>query len=208
MSQSKPLLILDLDGTLICTTNQDYGGRFEELFHGSYSIIYKRPGVDEFLKFCFEHFDVAVFTAATSSYAKQIVAKLFTEEQQKTLIFIYSSNSCREIHNSFESQYDEDFLTIKDLRKKVFRKKFHGIRYPRDRVLIIDDTPSTYHYNYGCAIPIPEFRCQKGDTILIKLTNYLRILLDEEQRRITGKEAIDGSIPVSWRHIDKRNWWC
>lgn len=192
---SKPLLILDLDGTLIYTTEDNTETFNPEIIHTLCNCgvgkIYKRPGVDKFLEFCFRYFDVAIWTASGDQYADHVIGNLFTREQRDKLVFIFTSDRCTRIFNTDSLTYEAPVLYIKVLNK-VFNRHFNGIRYSRERTLILDDTPYTYCRNYGCAIPIPSFRGQDTDHWLTKLETYLLELLNTKKR---------------WRSIEKRYWW-
>jgi RNA polymerase II subunit A small phosphatase-like protein len=189
----KPLIILDLDETLVHSTREKNKKLeylkltifvdFRTIYH-----VYKRPFVDEFLDFCFEHFDVSVWTASSSAYAKEIVSLLFADRK---LQFVHTANKCisRTCRDGlFHSFSEVKFIKIKDL-KKVFR----GCRrYPKDRVLIIDDTATTFQRNYGNAIQVHEWNAKDDrDEELLDLILYLQRLL---------------AITTSWRKIEKRYW--
>lgn len=195
---SKPLIILDIDETLVHTTDDHFPDLDPQIIHKlchyeKHHTVYKRPHVDDFLKFCFEHFDVGIWTAAGAGYADWVLSYLLTEEQRKSLIFVHTENRCTQIYSMFapSSEFEYPFIKVKDL-KKIFKRKFNGIRYPRHRILIVDDTPHTYRRNYGNAIPIPSFYCSNSDRFLLKLQGYLITLLNDVQ---------------DWRRIEKRNWY-
>ena len=62
----KPLLILDLDETLVYSIPQySYKDQGYDFLIENYYYVKKRPYVDNFLKNISEHFDLAVWTAST-----------------------------------------------------------------------------------------------------------------------------------------------
>jgi TFIIF-interacting CTD phosphatase-like protein len=65
------LLILDIDETVVyaSTTRLDRPPDFEVAGY----FVYRRPGLDEFLKFVSQHFQLAVWSSSGSDYARQIV---------------------------------------------------------------------------------------------------------------------------------------
>ena len=67
----KILLILDLDETLIHATatklSDDYAFQF---FH---YYVYKRPGLEAFLRSCAANFQLAVWSSASDDYVQQVV---------------------------------------------------------------------------------------------------------------------------------------
>lgn len=185
MVDGKPLLILDLDHTLIHMQKYRVSPKILEKKIRKYHIggrIHKRPHLNSFLRFCFQHFETAVWSAGTKDYVDDVVSQIFTIEQREKLVFIYSRDRC--------TQSPEN-LNVKNL-KKVFRRKFNGIRYNRNRTLIVDDNPDTYCHNIGNAIPIPPFHCGSSDTFLMFLQDYLLELL---------------KAPSSWCHTNKMGWW-
>lgn len=83
-------LVLDLDGTLVHTVAIDEivglqpGEEHPEsptsklLLNGKEHILFGRPYIREFLRFCFENFEsVSVWTAGTQKYAEHVVETLF-----------------------------------------------------------------------------------------------------------------------------------
>jgi TFIIF-interacting CTD phosphatase-like protein len=53
--------------------------------------------------------------------------------------------------------------------------------------LILDDTPSTYKYNYGNAIYIDKFDGDESDYELKRVIELLKILKDSEDVRLVEK---------------------
>jgi RNA polymerase II subunit A small phosphatase-like protein len=186
----KPLLILDLDGTLIFSSTE-YKSCSKlctlTLYPATIYHVYKRPYLDYFLDFCSNHFQIAIWTAASHSYATEIVRNL-----NVVPVFCYTSDKCTTRRCTFGNEYciwDDQYLNeyrVKNL-KKLWRK------YDKNRVLIVDDTPSTYCNNYGNAIPIQSFDGNPDDYCLLKLTQYLSNFINVYAER-------------SWRTVEKRYW--
>eukprot|EP00005_Dracoamoeba_jomungandri_P000796 CAMPEP_0174249764 /NCGR_PEP_ID=MMETSP0439-20130205/111_1 /TAXON_ID=0 /ORGANISM="Stereomyxa ramosa, Strain Chinc5" /LENGTH=169 /DNA_ID=CAMNT_0015329665 /DNA_START=648 /DNA_END=1158 /DNA_ORIENTATION=+ len=124
-------------------------------------------------------FEVAIFTAAGAEYAEQVVSHIFGPAK-KEVKFIFSASRCTEIVTE-----DGEKVVIKDLKKV---KKKSG--YPLEKILILDDTPSTWQRNYGNAIGIEGYWGTPDDNELLHLMNYLELI---------GKEQ-------NVRTLDKRNW--
>lgn len=170
---NKILFILDLDGTML---------------NGTDDLIYwLRPHAREFIKALQDHpmFIVAVWTAATEDYAKKACEKLF-----KNLLppqFIYSRKKCTERWVRDGLGYYNPIICTRLKKLRKLKKK-----HPLDRILILDDTPSTYAQNYGNAIPIPAWYGVKSDKTLYKLQKYI----------------IDtfGEYHDSVRFVDKTDW--
>ena len=156
----RKLIILDIDGTLLHCFEYDIDYLpcihydFEIYFDNKiFGYVYERPNVKEFIKYLFNYYDVAVWTAAGSEYADQIVKKLFTDEQRKELKFVWSSEKCINVskQDGLTTIYN---YTVKPL-KKIWRQKSNN--YNKFNVYIIDDTPLTYSRNIRNAIPIKKF---------------------------------------------------
>jgi RNA polymerase II subunit A small phosphatase-like protein len=88
-SKSK-ILILDLDETLIYATEQSLE-RKSDFLVGQY-FVYTRPFLVSFLAFCFENFDVAVWTTATKAYAEEILKTILKDNQK--LLFVWTRDRC------------------------------------------------------------------------------------------------------------------
>ena len=95
----KPLIILDIDETLIHTENvpDEYAAQYDYdfKFNGrgkSEFYTKKRPYLEQFLDYAFENFDVAIWTAAGEDYAKEIIRNIGILES--SLNFFYTKDKC------------------------------------------------------------------------------------------------------------------
>lgn len=183
------LLVLDLDQTLIYSSRVPIDIDNTEVkdpdFIGLGFCFYKRNGLDKFIEFCFQHFDVAVWTAAGEDYAQHIISNIFGSHASN-LKFIYTSNKC-------SHKYDPEIMErycFKRL-KKIWNKKNN--EFTRYNTIIIDDNPSVYQENYGNALPVREFIGQNDNELLL-LIQYLP--------NLKNKYHYFNSI----RNIDKRSW--
>ncbi len=177
MMDTPPLLILDLDETLIHATHAALEGH-RVAFETDYYDVYKRPFVDEFIAFCLQHFRVAVWTSSGELYAQQIVTALFADPAQ--LHFIWSRRRCT---TRLQAEWHE-YVHVKNLKKVKQRG------YPLERVLIIDDSPEKLIHQYGNLIRVKPFEGQRDDQELRLLMPYLLHLKDQP----------------NLRKIEKRNW--
>lgn len=172
---NRPLLILDLDETLIHGSVKPLVVQHD--FKCGSFFIHKRPFVNDFIVTCATHFDLAVWTNATSDYARCIVDVLFEDIPLK---FIWSRKRCIRRFD-FETR---DHYWVKDLRKV----KQQG--FSLDRILMVDDTPRALERNYGNLIRVRKFFADPGDEELRHLTRYVCGLTDE----------------ADFRPIEKRGW--
>ena len=84
------ILILDLDETLIFSSLEKLSIK-EDFLVGDY-FVYKRPGLDTFLKFVQNNFQLAVWSSSTSDYAQSIVENIFMAPH--ILQFVWARERC------------------------------------------------------------------------------------------------------------------
>lgn len=181
----KILLILDLDETLIHSSNKALNRPADfQVFHYH---VYKRPFIKEFLLGCNEHFKLVIWSSASDDYVEEIVKKIIPKNIP--LQFIWGRSRCTYCLNifSFESSPD-DYFNHYHYTKVL--KKVKNRSYSLDRVLIIDDTPTKSRRNYGNAIYPAVYTGDSADNELPRLLTYLIELKDAENVRA----------------IEKRNW--
>ncbi len=172
----KKLLILDLDETLIYSTEESL--EREADFTAEQYFVYKRPFLGEFLAFCFENFDVGVWTTSTADYASLVVDRVTNPDQ--TLQFLWSRERCTW---AFDEATHERVL-VKRLEKLGRRG------YRPDSIIVVDDTPSAWRTSYGNLIRVARFEGDRSDDELKYLSKYLKTLIDMENIRT----------------VEKRNW--
>lgn len=104
----KPLVILDLDQTLIHSVLYDEFMVYKTfnthrqpridfrliLKDGSDFVVSIRPGLDDFLRYVFANFRVAIWTAAQKEYATEILQRIMTPLQYNQLAFIFTQREC------------------------------------------------------------------------------------------------------------------
>ncbi|MDX1930529.1 MAG: HAD family hydrolase [Pirellulaceae bacterium] len=173
---TRPLLILDLDETLI------YGSETRLHREADFTVgpfhVYKRPGVDRFLVTVNQYYDLAIWSSASGDYVNGIAAAF--RPIVREWMFVWSRSRCvrRMCAETFE------MIPIKDL-KKAARQGF-----PLERIFIVDDTREKVSRNYGNAIYIPEFVGSDNDCELQQLQRFLIHLHSEP----------------NFRKIEKRGW--
>lgn len=176
---NKKLLILDLDETLVFSSEKGLKSRCSDFNVGHYSV-YRRPFLDEFLNYCKRTFKVAIWTSASQEYAKEIAENIL--KPKYPLEFLWSRDRCTK---KFD-EYNYSFEWIKNL-KKVKRLGFN-----LDHVIMVDNTPAKLQNNYGNLVRIKDYEGSNRDTELKALMLYLDILKSE----------------LNIRKIEKRGWRC
>jgi Dullard-like phosphatase family protein len=170
------LLILDLDDTLIFSTEKKQASK-EDFVVGKY-FVYKRPGLNKFIGFVTDNFQIAVWTSSTSDYAQIIVNNIFGSPN--ILKFVWSRERCIWKMDLESGEY----YWIKDL------KKVKKLGFDLEKVLVVDDSPEKLGRNYGNHIPIISFKGDSKDDELLKLISYLEMIKERD----------------SFRSIEKRGW--
>lgn len=175
-NESLPLLVLDLDETLI------YGAEGEGQRPCDFRVgrfhVFKRPHLDEFLRGAGKLFRLAVWSSASADYVDAIARTILPPGLEWA--FVWSRDRCviRRNLETFETEY------VKDL-KKVKRQG-----YDLARILVVDDTGHKVARNFGNAIYITSFEGDPDDEELPILLQYIG--------SIAGAE--------NFRAIEKRGW--
>lgn len=174
--QDRPLLILDLDETLVYSRKH----LDDEPFNFSVGEYYvsRRPYLAEFLQVVFEWFLVAVWTSSGRDYARGVIKQLF--EDPSRLVFQWYSDRCT---RRFDAERQEHHW-LKDL------KKVRRVGYSLDRVLVLDDTPRKLQRSYGNHLRVRPFQGDPTDEELRALIPYLDWIRHQP----------------TFRSIEKRNW--
>ena len=194
-SKSKHLkkfnIILDIDETLIQTLQLSYNKTKKKIHShndGNITIInypkkngsitYLRPGLFEFLDYCYNNFFVSFWTTGTNNYCKAVLDSILTEKQLKQTRMIFSrfkDNQVIDLINNKKYKIDKindkickplDFLYNNENYKKKFNK---------NNTIIVDDNPIHIAINQRNSIFIyPWCRYDKSDNKLPKLIEILK----------------------------------
>ncbi|CAL1373082.1 unnamed protein product [Linum trigynum] len=119
----RKLLILALGG-LLCDRvlrreNQNRlvaATRPHDAAYGSF-VVYKRPHCQEFLKFCFERFDVAFWTAAKRWYTDNALDCVMNGLKKSDIMFAWNQDRCN----------DSGFKTLNKTDKPLFLKELKTV---------------------------------------------------------------------------------
>lgn len=189
----KKLLILDMDETLLhteCFRDIDYleegsydfkfplgGGGWSNDEHWYFTL--KRPFLDEFMKYVFDNFKVAIWTAGGSDYASEAISRAGIDKNK--LEFFWTSERCT-MKYDFETGFRYGVKNLEKVHK--------SLGWDLNNVLIVDDVQKTAINNYGNLIHIKEFCNDRSDIELNKLMGYLDKIKDSN----------------NFRSIEKRGW--
>ncbi len=175
MKESVPLLILDLDETLIYGAEREWP-RLCDFPVGPF-YVYKRPHLDEFLRGAGKHYRLAIWSSASSGYVAAIARTIVPFGLEWAFVWCRDRCTAKLNAETFETEY------IKNL-KKVKRAGFDLAR-----VLVVDDTRYTAGRNYGNAIYVAPFEGDPGDEELPLLLKYLESLVGFENFRAIEKRG-------------------
>lgn len=171
--ENKPHIFLDLDQTLIsaeATDEHDFNKYREKSklfdFHNmdDYYIVYSRPGLQDFLTYLFDNFNVSIWTAASKDYAVFIIDKIILQNRpERVLDYILFSYHCDVSYH--KKDHSKDLSMLWDIYK------IDG--YNKDNTIILDDYSEVFQTQpNNCVIAIP-FNFTKNnsekDTFLTEL---------------------------------------
>ncbi|XP_022860095.1 uncharacterized protein LOC111380694 [Olea europaea var. sylvestris] len=148
----RKLLVLDVNGLLAdivmpapkdCIADAHIWGR----------AVFKRPSCDEFLKFCFEKFDVGISSSRSRKIIENFVNYLLADLQHKLLFCWDMSHSTHTGYKTLENVQKP--LVMKQL-KKIWEKDDPNLPrekgyYNESNTLLLDDSPYKALLN-----PVPE----------------------------------------------------
>lgn len=153
----RPLLVLDLDETLVSAEEELRGIPGEVAFAEHYVV--PRPGLASFLRDVRAKFDVGIWTASTAEYAEPIVHHFVGDP----LVFLWDRARCT-LHSDINTR---EWVYLKDIKKLV------RAGYAKERILIVDDTPAKIARSYGNYVHIAPFEGDLADEGLKFLASYL-----------------------------------
>ena len=185
---SKKLLILDLDETLIhgATQKLDY----EPACIAPWCFLYKRPFAEEFMDFCKEHFNVAIWTTASPEHAEMVLSEIC--EPDYPFEFIWTSNRCTQARDKVGmDDYGSGYHWVKDL------KKIKRLGFKLEQTIMVDDTPSMLERQYGNLVPIKRFKGDLKDRELLHLMEYLNDLKNESNIRKVEKRCWESTVALT-----------
>ncbi|CAI8591949.1 unnamed protein product [Vicia faba] len=138
----KKLLVLDINGLLADIVSPPPKNVKQDTTI-SRKAVFKRPYYLEFLNFCFERFDVAVWSSRLKKYVDRVVDYLMGDMKQR-LIFCWDLSHCTETSfRTLENRHKP--LVFKDLRK-IWDNYDPNLPwdkgyYNESNTLLLDDSP-------------------------------------------------------------------
>lgn len=177
----RPLLVLDLD---------------EALWHGAVDwtslrvTFLLRPHLREFLEEVSVAYDLAVWTAATEDW---MTAGLDTVREETGFdlagraFFTWHRARCTPRRGE-----DGEYGFVKPARK--FRAPWIRARFPRGRILAVDDSPENYACGYGHLVRVSPWMGDPDDELRV-LARYLVSIAHEPDFRRLEKRGWRSRVP-------------
>ncbi|KAK9116022.1 hypothetical protein Sjap_014969 [Stephania japonica] len=138
----RKLLVLDLNGVLvdvICNVPPGYSPDIRI----RRKAVFKRPSCDDFLKFCFERFDVGVWSSKVKKNVDDLVDFLMGD-MKRHLLFCWDRSHCTETgRRTIENRHKP--MVLKELKKLWYAQEFNlpweNGDYDISNTLLLDDSP-------------------------------------------------------------------
>ena len=167
-SPRRLLVILDLNGTLLFRRSR--GG----------SNFTRRPHLDEFLKYLFQHHSVMVWSSARLENVVAMCDKLFTQAQRESLVAIWAREQLRLTPAAFKERVPvyKQLSWVWNGKDMIAKRPFGAAWNQTDTVLIDDsvDKAATEPHN---VIPLEAFEAtpqQMESDVLAAVATYLDVL--------------------------------
>ena len=151
----KPLLVLDLDETLVHCNN--HAGDFKITVNGQSMFIKLRPHLFSFLNYMSQLFDLAVWSAGVYDYVHTVLS-YFPKNKFK---FVMTRRDCVLINYK-----NQTFLTKPLAKIKGYSK-----------IYLLDDLWTNGILNVGKFIEIKPFKGERNDIELLKIHTVLKRLV-------------------------------
>lgn len=170
----RPLLVLDLDETL--WYGDDSAAKVKFLL---------RPHLEAFLAAVAEHYDLAVWTNASQDWmlAGLEEVKFHTGfDLSQRAVFLWDrrrSTMRRTDAGAYEWR--------KPARK--FRAGWLRSRYPRERILVLDDQPTNYACGFGHLVRVSSWTGAVDDQELLQLAAYIVSIAGTPNFRVLEKRG-------------------
>ncbi|KAJ8640389.1 hypothetical protein MRB53_017083 [Persea americana] len=208
-STRRKLLILDVNGLLVDIVQFQPNWRIPDK-KVSRRSVYKRPFCDDFIKFCFDRFNVGIWSSRTRRNLEAVL-NIFIGDDKNKLLFCWDQSHCT----------STGFKTIENRNKPLFLKELKKIwdkeepnlpwekgEYTPSNTLLLDDSPYKALRNppYTAIFPRPYNFQDENDNSLGPegdLRVYLEGLARSDdvrcyvQKHPFGQHAITSADP-SW----------
>ncbi|CAA7043914.1 unnamed protein product [Microthlaspi erraticum] len=202
---TKKLVVFDLNG-ILADIVQGHTGQFFPDGRISSRSIFRRPFVASFLDFCFERFDVGIWSSRRIGldYMNHVVLG----NHARNLLFCYDQSIC----------ITTNFKTLENTTKPLFLKDLRRVwnsfgtcptcgkqKYDEKNTLLVDDSPHKALCNpaHTGIFPFPYQYTNRNDSALGpdgELRKYLERLADAENVQKFVQENLIGQTAITEGH--------
>eukprot|EP00252_Welwitschia_mirabilis_P011068 TRINITY_DN2488_c0_g2_i9.p1 TRINITY_DN2488_c0_g2~~TRINITY_DN2488_c0_g2_i9.p1 ORF type:complete len:308 (-),score=44.42 TRINITY_DN2488_c0_g2_i9:373-1296(-) len=183
----RKLLIIDLNGLLVDTFREGEQRKRPAKpadLKVKRKFVYKRPYCEDFLKYCFENFDVAIWSSAMKPNVDPIVSLVLGDSRNK-LCFCWYQSECTQTGFIVPGHDRKKPLVLKELSRLWDKGRpdvpWEKGKYGPANTLLIDDSPYKALHNppYTAIFPEPyDAHFSSRDNVLGgSLRSYLGGLL-------------------------------
>ncbi|KAL0410039.1 UNVERIFIED_CONTAM: hypothetical protein Slati_3593600 [Sesamum latifolium] len=141
LGPQKKLLVLCLGGLLVHRLHvrgkASIRGLRPDIFHGSF-LVFKRPFCTEFLKFCFERFEVGLWSSAVNHNVGAVLSEI-TGGTGSNFLFVWGQEECTD--SGFGCLHKKHKPCSERTEIPVGKKKYYKEKYSASNTLLIDDEP-------------------------------------------------------------------
>ncbi|XP_023758084.1 uncharacterized protein LOC111906565 [Lactuca sativa] len=210
LGPKKKLLVIPLAGIIVhrahrCSPASIPKNRRPDFSYGNF-LVYKRPFCEEFLKFCFERFEVGLWSSAMERNIQKVLTHVIGEEKNKFL-FTWDQSQCT----------NTGFMCLWNENKPVFLKELKYVwekysKYSSSNTLLITDTEKALLNPPNTAICPKKYDIDNEDDDFLGPNGELRLFLEgvAEAKDVQsyvkdhpfGEPAITPSHP-DWKYYSK-----
>ena len=188
MRDERKLVVLDIDETLLHASTTELDQPLD--YRATRTFVYKRPHVDQFLRYCLQNYRVAVWTTASAQFAQEIFSEVFPIARE--LEFIWSFEHCTD---SLKANGDFN-QKIKDL------SKIESQSIDLKNIVMIDDTAEKLRLNQTNLIHISPFFGEQNDRELLFLIEYLETIKELDDIGEKNKQNWRQHLSCSYTGFD------
>ncbi|KAL0431778.1 UNVERIFIED_CONTAM: hypothetical protein Sradi_0803800 [Sesamum radiatum] len=169
-STRRKLLVLDLNGILADVVRPPPRNCTSDIKISKHSAVFRRPFSDDFLRFCFQNFDVGIWSSRYKIVIRRIVNFLLGDLKRK-LLFCWDMSHCtRTRFKTLENRHKP--MVFKELRK-IWESDNPNLPwkkgdYNESNTLLLDDSPYKALLNPSHTGIFPDSYCylNKNDNSL------------------------------------------
>ena len=184
-------VFLDLDNTVIYSIVKDKFNENSYLKNFNYHvmdddyIVFERPGLQPFLDWLFNNFNVSVWSAASPNYVDFIVRNVI-EKNDRVVEYVLNSDNCEFSQDIFGNKHIKNLNLLWDI--------YDVENYGPYNTLIIDDLSLVSNINPNNSIKIKSFNTNRKDNLnddeLKNIKNKLIQIHKNFEKNINNSEFI------------------